>query len=181
MSAGKFRSALTALAGLTVTGVWGWHDDYANAWKLSTDSIPGGGITSSATNFTVASVGGADAWGLTPRFSPGQLIKVDTEYMHMVAANSGTNTLTVVRAANGSTAATHAAAAPISIYVPPTDITEIALRWAGWLYKTEDAGDYAGPAASGDSLVTTSAMVPAAIPRDLVTALANLRHVAGAQ
>jgi len=183
LTKGLFVYLTTRTRALSVAGVWGWHDDYANAWKPSTDSIPGGGITSSATSFSVSSVGGADGWGLTPRFTPGQLLKVDSEYMYVVGANSGTNTLTVVRGANGSTAASHAAAAPISSYVPPTDITEITLRWAGWLYKTEDAGDYAGPSgASLNATMTAPANVPAAIPGDLVAALANLRHIkVGAQ
>jgi hypothetical protein len=163
----------TKTRALTVLGVWGWHDDYANAWKLSGDAIPGGGITSSATTFTVASVSGADGWNLSPRFQAGQLLKVDSEYMHLVAANTGTNTLTVVRGANGSTAASHSAAAPISVYVPPADIAEIALRWAGWLYKMEDAGDFGGattePALGGIA-------VPPAIPPDLAETLANLRR-----
>jgi hypothetical protein len=163
----------TKTRALTVSGVWGWHDDYADAWKPSGDAIPGGGITSGATTCTVASVGGVDGWNLSPRFQPGQVLKVDSEYMHLVAANSGTNTLTVVRGANGSTAASHAAAAPISIYAPPADIAEIALRWAGWLYKMEDAGDFGGasaePAIGGIN-------VPPAIPPDLAQTLANLRH-----
>jgi hypothetical protein len=159
---------------IQVTGIWGWHDDYANAWKSSGDAIPGGGINSSATSFTVSSVSGADAWNLTPRFQVGQLLKVDSEYMHLVGVNMGTNTLTVVRGAGGSTAAAHAAGAPISVYVPPADIVEIALRWAGWLYKSEDAGDYgsmSGGAGSG------GVFVPPVIPQDLREKLDGLRAV----
>jgi hypothetical protein len=171
----------TRTRALAVAGVWGWHDDYGNAWKPSTDSIPGGGITSSATSFTVASVSGADGWSLSPRFTPGQLLKVDSEYMHVVGANTGTNTLTVVRGANGSTAASHTAGTAISVYVPPTDIAEVTLRWAGWLYKTEDAGDYSGSVAlPGEANILAPVNVPPAIPSDLLVALVNLRRVVGA-
>ncbi len=171
----------TKTRALTVNGVWGWHDDYANAWKPSSDTIPGGGITSSATSFTVTSVSGVDGWNLSPRFTAGQLLKVDSEYLYLVAANSATNTLIVVRGANGSTAASHNAGAAISIYVPPTDIAEIALRWAGWLYKTEDAGDYSGSVAvPGEGNILAPVNVPPAIPSDLVAALVNLRRVVGA-
>ncbi len=173
LSKAFFVYQTTKTRALTVVGVWGWHDDYTNAWKPSGDSIPVGGVTGSATSFTVASVSGADGWNLSPRFQPGQLLKVDTEYMHLVAANSAANTLTVVRGVNGSNAAPHNAGAAISVYVPPADIAEVALRWAGWLYKMEDAADLGG-------VTTESALggirVPAAIPSDLVTALANLRH-----
>ncbi len=158
---------------ITVTGVWGWHDDYANAWKASGETIPVGGITSSATTFTVANASGADEWNLSPRFQVGQLLKVDAEYMHLVGITS--NTLTVVRGANGSTAASHTASAPIFVYVPPIDIVEITLRWAGWLYKTEDAGDFGGatPAQSG------AANIPPSLPADLVAVLASLRQTGG--
>src|SRR5258708_39041597 len=49
----------TRTRALRVTGVWGWHDEYAHAWKPSADSIPAGGITSSGTTFTVPGVGGS--------------------------------------------------------------------------------------------------------------------------
>jgi hypothetical protein len=159
---------------IQVAGIWGWHDDYASAWKSSGDSIPGGGITSSATSFTVTSVSGADAWNLTPRFQVGQLLRVDSEYISVVGVNSGTNTLTVVRGVSGSTAATHTAGTAISVYVPPADIVEIALRWAGWLYKSEDAGDYgsmSGGAGSG------GVFVPPVIPQDLRDKLDGLRAI----
>jgi hypothetical protein len=177
MTRAFFVYLTTKTRALSVTGVWGWHDDYANAWKPSGDAIPAGGVNASVTTFTVASVSGADGWNLSPRFQPGQLLRVDTEYMSLVATNASTNTLTVVRGVNGSTAATHAASAPISVYVPPADITEIALRWAAWLYKTEDAGDFGG-------VTTEPALgqieVPPSIPADLAVTLATLRHVGSA-
>jgi hypothetical protein len=174
---GFFVYLTTKTRALTVTGVWGWHDDYANAWKPSGDTIPAGGINASVTTFTVASVSGADGWNLSPRFQPGQLLRVDTEYMSLVAADASTNTLTVVRGVNGSTAADHAASAPISVYVPPADIAEIALRWAAWLYKTEDAGDFGGVTAEP---ALGQIAVPPAIPADLAVTLATLRHVGSA-
>jgi hypothetical protein len=158
---------------IQVMGIWGWHDDYANAWKSSGDAIPGGGIDSSATSFTVTSVSGADAWNLTPRFQVGQLLKVDSEYMHLVGVNTGTNTLTVVRGAGGSAAASHAVSAPISVYVPPADIVEIALRWAGWLYKSEDAGDYGLMSGGGAG----GLFIPPVIPQDLREKLEGLRAI----
>jgi hypothetical protein len=172
----------TRTRALSVTGVWGWHDEYTSAWKPSSDSIPGGGITSSATSFTVSSVSGSDGWGLSPRFSPGQLIIVDSEYMHVIVADSATNTLTVVRGANGSSATTHSAGTAISIYTPPADIQEIALRWAAWLYKQEDSGDFSGQVGQGyeESPFPAPGVPAAAIPPDLLATLRNLRRTGGA-
>src|SRR5215510_3934532 len=45
MTKAFFVYLTTKTRALTVSGVWGWHDDYANAWKPSGDSIPGGGVT----------------------------------------------------------------------------------------------------------------------------------------
>ncbi len=177
MTRGFFVYLTTKTRALTVTGVWGWHDDYARAWKSSGDVIPAGGVNASVTTFTVASVSGADGWNLAPRFQPGQLLRVDTEHMSLVATNASTNTLTVVRGVNGSTAAAHAASAPISVYVPPADIAEIALRWAAWLYKTEDAGDFSGMTAEPG---LGQIEVPPSIPADLAVTLATLRHVGSA-
>jgi hypothetical protein len=177
MTRGFFVYLTTKTRALAVTGVWGWHDDYARAWKPSGDTIPAGGVNASVTTFTVASVSGVDGWNLAPRFQPGQLLRVDAEYMGLVAADASTNTLTVVRGVNGSTAAAHAASASISVYVPPADIAEIALRWAAWLYKTEDAGDFSGMTAEP---TLGQIEVPPSIPADLAVTLATLRHVGSA-
>ncbi len=95
--------------------------------------------------------------------------------MHIVGVSG--NTVTVVRGANGSTAAAHTASStPIAIYVPPVDISEICLRWAAWLYKQEDAGDYSGVTGSKQS---GSLSVPPDLPADLMRLLAGSRVGAG--
>lgn len=169
-----FRYATTKTRAISVTGVWGWHDDYANAWKPAGENVVT--MTSNATTFTAASATGTDGWGLLPRFQVGQLIQLDAEYMH-VGGVSG-NTVTVIRGANGSTAAAHSASStPIYSYVPPVDISEICLRWAAWLYKQEDAGDYSGITGSKQM---GSLSVPPDLPADLMRLLAGLRVGAGA-
>ena len=55
MTRGFFVYLTTKTRALTVTGVWGWHDDYARAWKPSGDVIPAGGVNASVTTFTAAS------------------------------------------------------------------------------------------------------------------------------
>ena len=89
-----------------ITGIWGLHRDYANAW-MHVDDLQAT-ITDSGTTVTVADDDGADAYGLTPRFSPGNLIKIDDEFMEVTAVAS--NSLTVRRGVNGSTAAAHTGA-----------------------------------------------------------------------
>jgi hypothetical protein len=153
---------------ITVTGIWGYHPDYANAWRASGASLTSALDASSTT--VNASTSGADSRGNTPRFQVGQLIRIDSEYLHVIEVN--TNSLKAIRAANGTIAAAHSNAAPISIYTPPPEVTEIALRWAGWLLQLEDSGDYGGRVAGA---ITAQRFAPAAIPNDLIELLAAYR------
>lgn len=151
---------------ITVTGIWGWHDDWSHAWKSSGDAIPVGGITDAATTFTVADADGVDSWGLSPRFQVGQLLKVDAEYMHLVGVNTITNTLTVVRAANGSTAAAHLVGATISVFMPLFDLDEICLRLAAF-YFAQDSTDLGRVAID----VLGNKALAARVPPDIMTTL----------
>lgn len=71
-------------------------------------------------------------------FSPGQTILVDSEQMY-VRSIAG-STLTVTRAANGTTAATHNTAAAISIYEYPADVVDACLAVVLKRWKGRDAG-----------------------------------------
>lgn len=117
----------------TITGVWGMHRDYANAW-LQVDVASAIGTTT-ATTFTVADVDGYDANYRLPRISAGQLIKIDDEYMEVTNTVVGTNTVTVRRGVHGTTAATHAVSAPVYVWqVEDTIRTEVA-RQVGYMYS----------------------------------------------
>lgn len=172
-----FLYLTTRTRAISVTGVWGWHDDYLNAWRASGDALTSFGISAASTSITVANAAGADGWNNSPRFQVGQLLRVETEYMHLVGVNTGTNTLTVVRGANGSTPAAHAVSTPIFVYAPPVDVTEIALRWAAWLMRLEDTGDFGGGTAEP---ILGGVRVPPTIPPDLLDELITLRKVGGA-
>jgi len=129
----------TPPAFVTVTGYWGWNEDWANAWS-SVDTVKdGAGINASITTITVDNVDGADLDGFTPRFSAGHLIKIDSEYLDVTATDTGTNTVTVRRGVNGTTAATHLVNAPISVYQVDERIRRIATRQAALLYSRQGA------------------------------------------
>ncbi len=165
----------TKTRALAASGVWGWHDDYPNAWRPSGDALTSFGLSANGTTITVVNAAGADGWNNTPRFQTGQLLRIESEYLHLVNVNSASNTLTVIRGANGSAAVPHGITLPISIYTPPVDVTDITLRWASWLYRLDDADfiQTADPILGG-------VRVPPDIPLDLITALVNLRKVGGA-
>lgn len=120
---------------ITVTGIWGYHLNWASAWLDSEDTVQDAPLSSSATSITVTD---ADA-GTSPRFQVGQLLRIEDEYLVVTAINSSTNILTVERGAQGTTAATHVNGTLIEIYQVPNNITQVTLRWALWLYREPDS------------------------------------------
>lgn len=119
-----------------ILGITGWHRNYANAWENTGDTVQdASGITAVATSVTVGDADGVDALGMTPRFSIGNLLKIEAEYLAVTGVNSGTNVLTVVRGANGTTAATHANATAIYSYRPDEAPAHATLIQAARLFK----------------------------------------------
>jgi hypothetical protein len=113
---GSYSVFYSGRRAVKITGVWGWHRDYAAAWQNSKDALAAS-VTAAATTLTVADADGADAMGLTPRFDVGQLLRIDDEYMTVTTVTAGTtNSLSVVRACNGTTAAIHAKDAVIYVW-----------------------------------------------------------------
>ncbi len=127
------RSYLTPVA---VTGVWGWHDRPTEMWRSSGDSVQNNPLSNSGTSLSVSSVNGADAAGQTPRLQVGHLLKIDEEYLRVLAISG--NTLTVLRGVNGTTAAQHSQNTTIYTFQPAPDVHLLTLRWAAWLYREGD-------------------------------------------
>jgi hypothetical protein len=110
---------------ITVVGEWGYRTYYdTEAWQLSGDAVSTDAVTTSATTIKVTDADGPNYVNETPRFDIGQLIKIDSEYMAVVDTDteSTPNTITVIRAVRGTTAATHEVAAPISVFIPELPI-----------------------------------------------------------
>jgi hypothetical protein len=132
-----FEWSTTPVRANAVTGVWGWHDDYANAWLDSGDTLAAQ-ITAAATSMTVANVNGPDGYGETPRFKAQQLLKIEGEYLYVVRKSATADTMTVKRGVNGTTAAIHAISTPIYVYQPSSVVRQVVLRLAHWLYRQKD-------------------------------------------
>lgn len=115
---------------VTVTGWWGLHRDYASAWA-EVDALTAG-INASVPTVPVGDADGTDEYGLTPRFSPGDLIKIDDEFMEVTAISS--NNLTVRRAQNGTTAAAHDSAADVFVWRVEDGVRHAVARQAGLMY-----------------------------------------------
>lgn len=134
---GDYGTWYAGLRALKIAGVLGWHRDYGNAWEASGDTVQdAAGLTASATTITVSDADGANARGATPRFSVGNLLKIESEYCDVTGVTAGTtNTLTVVRGVNGSTAATHAKGTVIYCYRSDEAASHATLIQAARLFK----------------------------------------------
>jgi len=147
---------------VAVTGIWGTHDDWSQAWRSSGDALSLA-CDAAATQLSVSDVSGADAHQQTPRFQVGQLIRLGDEYLRVVAIHADTQQLSVLRGQQGTHAAAHDAAAPIDIYQPADDLVLLCLRLAAWLYREPDS-------IAGEAL-------PPSLAAALSEALAGLRRL----
>ena len=110
---------------INAAGVWGYHPDYVSAW-LDTTATLATNISTSATTFGCA----------TGLVFGGDLIKVDSELMHVSSvAVSTADTPTVVRGVNGSTATSHSTAAAIYRWNVWDSISNIAVSAAVGYYN----------------------------------------------
>lgn len=140
----RFREGLSfnwvdsPLQAIRITGLWGWHDRWSLAWRSSADTVQDNPLSSGSTTLTVTDADGVDSHLRTPRFQVGHLLRIEDEYLRVLAVDSGANTLTVLRGVQGTTAAVHAQSSAIDIYQPPLEVESLCLRWAAWLYKEPD-------------------------------------------
>ena len=136
-----FTWADTPQQAVNVAGTWGWHDDWANAWRGSNDVVKDAALGASNTTITVADAQGVDAEAESPRFQVGQLLKIGDEYLRITAItiNAGSDdALAVRRGVNGTTAVAHNQNTVIYTYQPPEDVNRLCLRWATWVYREPD-------------------------------------------
>ena len=143
---------------VTVLGLWGYHDDYANAWTTSGDTVQN--VTQISASGTALTVTAAET------FSERQTIKIGTEQLLITARNITTEVLTVTRGVNGTTAAAHANATAITIWRPCADIEHIAIRLAGWYYRQKDA-PYSRTANPAMGVVVEPAEIPPDVAKQL--------------
>ncbi len=114
---------------------WGYHRDYANAWYSSLDTVQDNPLPAAATTITVSDVDGPNAYAESPRFSPGHLLRIESEYVEVLDIDVDINTLTVRRAANGTTAAEHAGGVAIDIWRVDEGVNREVVRLVGFRYK----------------------------------------------
>lgn len=109
---------------LSILGSWGYSDD------LSIEKTTTGTIATE----TETAWGVNDASGL----SPSQTILVGTEQMYITGISS--NTLTVERGVNGTTATTHDAGTSVYVYEYPTLVVQACLDLSKVYFRDRDLG-----------------------------------------
>ena len=110
----------------SVVGIWTYHEQWANAWLASLDTVRTT-LAVGATTLAVNKVDGVNGSGASPRFQVGQLLQIEDEWLYVADTNSVAQELTVARAQNGATAVEHAAGTAILIYRSMADIREACL------------------------------------------------------
>lgn len=121
-----------------VSGIWGYHRDWANAWEDTGDTVQDAALNGTATTITVSDAGGDDINGIGRRFQVMQLLRIEDEYLWLTGVNDTDNTLTVRRGMNGSTAAAHAQNTAIYAYKPMPQLTNAIAVLARYMYQRRD-------------------------------------------
>lgn len=150
-SPGPYRTLLLHLQGISAFGTGYRVTDIAGTWGYQN-------VTTTATA-TASAIGTTTTTSVTvsagTEFSAGQTLLIDSEQLY-VSAVSGT-TLTVKRGQNGTTAATHSAAAAIAIYQYPSSVRDVCIRLALRRWKARDGG--------ADGMIAGEG-IPGAAPRE---------------
>ncbi|MDE2774455.1 MAG: hypothetical protein OXI77_00810 [Chloroflexota bacterium] len=131
-----FRLGLNRVDSVSVTGIWGWHDRWAQAWRDSGDRVGEKALSAHAALLRVANSAGADEDGVAPRFHVGHLLRIGGEYLRVTAIDRSANRLTVLRGIGGTRATAHLRDAKIETYAPSPAIRDLTVRYAELTLKS---------------------------------------------
>lgn len=108
---------------ISVAGAWCYARD--GGW-IDSGAVLGVGANDTTTSLTVT----------TGKINVGQLVKIDDEYLYVTAVTVSTSdTLTVVRGVNGSTAASHLISAALYYWQPDQNINLLAQQASAAAYR----------------------------------------------
>lgn len=166
LHAWNYSRVAWARTGVQIAGRWGYHSEYARAWRASGLTVSGG-ISDSATSLVLsAAAGTALDVGCVLRLTTGS----DVEYLLVegpVTATSIATALAVRRGYGGSTAVAHSAGTVIYRYWPEPTIVKATQMLVASLYAALQ-----NP--SGDRLVVEglgAVQIPSGMPVKVKTLL----------
>jgi hypothetical protein len=152
---------------ISVSGWWGYHDDYPNCFVDSLDVVTTTPLDDSGISLIVADADGTAGDLLSPRFQAGQMIQIGTELMLVISVNTTSNSLVVLRGYNGSTAAAHLVGVKIAVFRVMGTIETACIRLVKWRYTQKDTDNFDKTYILGVGQVN----VPTAIPSDVLMVL----------
>lgn len=123
---------------IAVDGIWGYHTNYAAAWKPL--SALAENVNTSVTDFDVTA-------GQGSRFDVLQYLQIGSE--QMLITGIATDTLAVERGVNGTTAAAHATSDAVSAYQQTPDVRKAVNRIVDFFYDHRDTFNRVIQAADG--------------------------------
>ncbi|MCK5564540.1 MAG: hypothetical protein KAJ07_04785 [Planctomycetes bacterium] len=123
-----------------VTGVWGKTTPREDAFILTGQTVQDNPLLSGATTLTVTDIDAADGWGITPVISAGDILRIEDEYLEVTVTNTTTNTATIVRGRNGTTAAAHVQTTPVYKWTVHPKIKQACLIQATHQFKRAQGG-----------------------------------------
>jgi hypothetical protein len=126
---GDYSSWPSSQKAVKITGWWAYADERAAAWEDSAIDLASG-YTSGGASLTVADLSVLDVFGVSSALEAGRLVRIDDEMFEVVsvaATTSGSDTLGVVGARNGSAAANHLQNASIYLWRPPEPVKQATI------------------------------------------------------
>lgn len=122
-----------------ITATWGYRTRYATEGWQAADTLSAAIANTTVETFTVTNYPDSlDSFNLFSRFSPGMMLKIDSEFMLLIKVVNSTKTLTVKRGWNGSTAAAHSNGATVSVFQVEPALEEL-VRQACFRYAKRGA------------------------------------------
>lgn len=157
------RRGAELLRSLSLTGTFGYRTRFqSEGWLLSGDTLlNAGGINATEMALMVNDAGGIGPRGFAPRFSPGQLVRMDDEMLRVIAVDTTTDTLMALRGQRGSTAAAHSQGATIELWNVEADARRAIQRWVALSYQRR--GVFENVAITDAATVITPVDAPAEV------------------
>ena len=132
----RFVYSESPIDAINISGIWGWHENWSQAWQDSLDTIQDDPLSASAANLNVVDADGPDRDGISPRFQVGHLLRIESEYMRVTAIDRARNQLTILRGVQGTRPAAHPAGQRIETYDAGPAIRDLCARYAALLIQS---------------------------------------------
>lgn len=121
----SFTYSQTPEEAVSIAGIWGYVPHYPSAWKILTTLAEDMDTSETGVDLTAGAL-----------IEVGHYLRVDTEQMIVTALS--TNTATVERGVNGTTAASHLTSAPVAAFQQANDIKGACREISAYYYKTKN-------------------------------------------